>query len=145
MRELGQGGLALDDARGTLTALLLRELAKVARFADVQGHVGRKRRRHLAVLREAQRDLPLLDRRDDALGLRHELGLAEPAGRLGRLDEPLRVLGAHVAVDAFLDRFGTELRDRVARGDTLRAALVAEVAARAGPDPVLAVVLLEPL
>src|SRR6478609_9441860 len=105
----------------------------------------RERRRHLAVLREAQRELHLLDRRDDALRLGDELRLAEPACRLGRLDEPFRVLGAHVAVDSLLDRLGAELRDRVAGVDALRAALVAEEAARAVPDAVLAVVLLEPL
>src|SRR6185369_13974324 len=60
-------------------------------------------------------------------------------------DEPLRVLRAHVAVDAVLDRLGAELRDRVARVDALRAALVAEVAPRAVPDSVLAVVRVEPL
>src|SRR5205085_8316324 len=87
----------------------------------------------------------LFDARDDALRLRHELRLAQPARRLGRADEPLRVLRAHVAVDAFLDRLGTELRDRVARVDAFRAALVAEEAPRALPDPVLAAVLLEPL
>ena len=55
-------------------------------------------------------------------------------------DEPLRVLRAHVVVDPLLDRLGAELGDRVARVDALRAALVAEVAARAVPDPVLFVV-----
>src|SRR5204862_5408316 len=86
-----------------------------------------------------------LDRRDDALRLRHELGLAEPAGRLCRLDEPLGVLRPQVAVDPLLDRLGAELRDGVARIYALRAALVAEVAARAVPDAVLVVVVLEPL
>ena len=52
---------------------------------------------------------------------------------------------AHVAVDPRLHRLGAELRDRVARVDALRAALVAEVAARAVPDPVRLVVLVEPL
>src|SRR5439155_5131842 len=85
----------------------------------------------------------LLDRGDDALRLRHELRLAQPAGRLRGHDEPLRVLGAHVAVDTFFHRLGAELRDRVARVDSLRAALVAEVAARAFPDAVLVVQLLE--
>ena len=98
----------------------------------------------LVVLDQIHRELHLLHARDDALRLRHELRLAEPAGRLRRADEPLRVLRAHVAVDAFLDRLGAELRDRVARVDALRAALGAEVAARALPDAVLAAVLLEP-
>src|SRR5205085_12635516 len=40
---------------------------------------------------------------------------------------------------------GAERRDRVARVDAFRAALVAEVAARAVPDAVLLVVPLEPL
>ena len=44
-----------------------------------------------------------------------------------------------------LHRLGAELRDRVARVDALGAALVAEVAARALPDPVLAAVLVEAL
>src|ERR1051325_842707 len=103
------------------------------------------RRRDLSVLGEADRELRLFDRGDDALRLRDELGLAEPAGRLRRLDEPLGVLRAHVAVDPLLDRLGAELGDRVARVDALRAALGAEVAARAAPDPVLRAVLLEPL
>ena len=55
------------------------------------------------------------------------------------------VLRAHVVVDALLHRLGAELRDRVARVDALGAALVAEVAAGALPDPVLARVLVEPL
>src|SRR5204862_6927010 len=63
--------------------------------------------------------------------------------RLRRDDEPLRVLRAHVAVDALLHRLGAKLRDRVARVDALGAALVAEVAARALPDAVLVVELLE--
>src|SRR4029079_14747655 len=86
-----------------------------------------------------------LDRLDHALCLRDELGLAEPACRLGRGDEPLRVAGAHVAVDPRLHRLGAELRDRIARVDALRAALVAEVAAGAVPDPVRLAVALEAL
>src|SRR5439155_18766115 len=86
----------------------------------------------------------LPDRLDDALRPRHELRLAQPAGRARRRDEPLRVLRAQVAIDPLLDRLGAELRDRVARVDPLRAALVAEVAAGALPDPVLAVQVLEP-
>src|SRR5204863_4917929 len=79
------------------------------------------------------------------LRLRDELGLPKPAGRLCRSHEPLRVLRPHVAVDALRDRFGAELRDRVSRIDALGAALIAEVAARAIPDAVLGVVLLEPI
>jgi hypothetical protein len=48
-------------------------------------------------------------------------------------------------VDLLLDRLGAELGDRVARVDAFRAALIAEVAARAVPDPVLVVQLVEPL
>ena len=44
-----------------------------------------------------------------------------------------------------LDPFRSELGDRVARIDTLGAALVAEVAARAVPDAVLLAVVLEAL
>jgi hypothetical protein len=55
------------------------------------------------------------------------------------------MLRAHVAVDPLGDRLGAELRDRVARVDPLGTALVAEIAARAVPDPVLVVVVLEPL
>src|SRR5262249_24606996 len=65
--------------------------------------------------------------------------------RARRLDEPLRVLRPQVAVDALLHRLGAEFRDGVTRVDALRAALVAEVAARALPDPVATVDLLEPL
>src|SRR4029078_587826 len=61
------------------------------------------------------------------------------------LDTPLRVLRSHVSVDHFRNRLGAELRDRVAWVDALGAALVAEVAARAVPDPVFVVVALEAL
>src|SRR5262249_46604759 len=87
----------------------------------------------------------LFDRLDDPLRLRHELGLAQPARRLRRDDEPLRVLRAHVPVDSLLDRLCAELGDRIPRVDALRTALVAEIAARALPDPVLAVQLLQAL
>src|SRR3954468_19585333 len=137
--------LSLNVAERSLPVLFADELAEVPRLVDVTRHVRRERRRHLAVLCEAQRELRLLERLDDALRLRHELGLAQPARRLGRLDEPLRVLRAHVAVDPMRDRLRAELGDRVARVDALRAALVAEEAARAVPDSVLGVVLLEPL
>ncbi len=94
---------------------------------------------------QAHRELHFLQRLRDALRLRDELGLAQPARRLRRRDEPLRVLRAHVRVDACAHGLGAELRDRVARIDALRAALLAEVAARAVPDPVLVRVRLEPL
>src|SRR4029453_16649853 len=61
------------------------------------------------------------------------------------MEEPLRVLRAHVVVDPLPDRFGAELRDRIARVDALRAPLVAEVAAGAVPDAVLAVEVLQPV
>src|SRR5262249_6635809 len=136
---------ALDDPKRPLASLLADELVEGTRLADVRRDVRRNRDRHLPVLGEADRELRLLDRLDDSLGLRDELGLAKPAGRLGGLDEPLCVLRPHVSVDAFLDGLGTQLRDRVARVDALRAALIAEVAARAVPDAVLVVVVLEPL
>ena len=136
--------LALDDPGRAFAALPAHEVAQRPRLLDVLRHVRRERRRHLAVLGQLEREADLLDRFDRPLGLRHQLGLAQPAGRLGRLDEPLRVLGAHVVVDLLLDRLGAELGDRVARVDALRAALVAEVAARAVPDPVLLVVLVQP-
>src|SRR5205823_813712 len=91
------------------------------------------------------RELRLLDRRDVALRLRDQLFLAKPSRRLRRVDEPLRMLCALVVVDAVPDRLGAELRDCVAWIDALRAALVAEVAARAVPDPVLLVEPVEPL
>src|SRR5437763_11833714 len=143
--ELREGALSLDVTERALAILLADDLAQVAGLAHVLRHVRREREARLVVLGEVHRELHLLHRRDDALRLRHELGLAQPARRLGRADEPLRVLGAHVAVDAVADRLRAELRDRVARVDALRAALVAEEAARALPDPVLAAVLLEPL
>ena len=78
----------------------LDEVVERPRLVDVLRDVRRERRRHLAVLAPGlSANFDLLDRVDDALRLRHELGLAQPAGRLGRLDEPLRVLRAHVAVD----------------------------------------------
>src|SRR5581483_10726114 len=140
VREARQRTLALHDAGEAANAVLAGgDVGEAARFLHVLGDVRRERRRHLAVTREVERELRLLDRGDNALCLRHELGLAQPARRLRGDDEPLRVLRAHVAVDAFLERLGAELRDRVARVDALRAALVAEVAARALPDAVLAV------
>ncbi len=134
VRELGQRGLALDDAGVAAQTLLSHEVVELLRLADVLRHVRRERRRHLADAQELEREARLADRLDDPLRVRHELRLAEPAGGAGRGDEPLRVLGAHVAVDPLLDRLGAELCDRVARVDALRAALVAEVAAGALPD-----------
>src|SRR3989442_755349 len=129
-----QRPLALHDPERAVAALLLDELVERARLAHVVGDVRRKRRRHLPVAREADREAGLLNRGDDSLRLRDELHLAQPAGRDRRLDEPLRVLRTQVAVDSVLDRLGAELRDRVPRIDALRAALVAEVAAGAVPD-----------
>ena len=48
-------------------------------------------------------------------------------------------------VDPFPDRLGSELRDRVTRIDALGAALVAEIAPGAVPDPVLVIQLVEAL
>ena len=137
--------LALDDAGGTVAILRLDEVEERSRLVHLGRHVRRERRRHLALDGKPHRKLHLLDRRDDSLRLRHELRLAEPARRLGGRHEPLGVLRAHVAVDPVLHRLGAELRDRVARVDALRAALVAEVAARAVPEAVRLGVLLEPL
>ena len=142
--DLVQRVLALDDAGCAVDALLLDDLVEPAGLLDVLGHVRRKRNRHLPAPRQRQRELGLLERLHDPLRLRHELGLAQPARRLRRNDEPLRVLRAHVAVDPEPHRLGTKLGDRIARIDPLRAALVTEVAARAVPDPVLVVVGLEP-
>src|SRR5439155_5918823 len=127
--------LTLDDPERALAVLPLDQLAQEPRFLHVLRHVWRDRRRHLAVPGQLEREADLLDRFDDALRLRHELGLAQPARGLGRFDEPLRVLRTHVVVDVEADRLGPELRDRIARVDPLRAALIAEVAARAVPDP----------
>ena len=69
---------------------------------------------------------------------------SQPGGLRGG-HEPLRVLRAHVPVDPLFHGLRAELGDRVAWVDALRAALVAEVAARAVPDPVLVVQLVEPL
>src|SRR5207247_6149734 len=115
-----------------------------ARLVHVPRRVRDRNGAHLAVAREAGAELELLDRGDIALRLRDQLLLAQPARRLGGADEPLRVLRAHVAVDAEADRLGSELGDRVARIDSLRAALVAEGAARAVPDPVPRVVRVDP-
>src|SRR5256714_3641683 len=145
VREHRQRSLALDDPAIALAVLLGDELVQPARLLDVLRDVGRKRRRHLADACELDREARLAARLDDPLRLRDELGLAQPAGRHRRADEPLGVLRAHVAVDAFGDRLGAQLGDRVARVDALRAALVAEVAARALPDAVLAVDELEPV
>src|SRR6184192_4358542 len=125
LRELdpAERVLALDDAERAVASLLLDQVVERARLADVLRDVRRERRRHLAALREPEGELGLLDRRDDALCLRHQLGLTQPAGRLRRRHEPLGVLRAQVVVDALLDRLRAELRDRVARVDALRAAL----------------------
>ena len=81
---------------GPVHALLLDEVEERARLLHALGDVRREGRRHLAVLEQAHGELHLLDRGDDALRLRHELGLAQPAGRLRGGDEPVRVLRAHV-------------------------------------------------
>src|SRR5262249_12453127 len=126
--ELGERVLALDVPECALAVLLADELAQVARLVHVLRRVRERDRADLAVLRKRGAELDLLDRGDVALRLRDQLLLAQPARRLARPDEPLRVLRAHVAVDALGHRLGSELRDRVARVDALRAALVAEVA-----------------
>src|SRR3954453_24146579 len=140
-RELRERALALHVTHESLAVLLVHEPVQAARLAHVAGDVGRERQPRLVVCDQLHRELHLLHARNDALGLRDELGLAQPTGRLRRADEPLRVLRTHVAIDALFDRLGAELRDRLARVDTLRAALRAEVAARALPDSVLSAVL----
>ena len=144
VRQLRQRRLALHDPRVPVAVLLVEKVVQAPRLAHVLRDVRRERRRHLPDLQQPEGELRLPDGLDDPLRLRHELRLAQPPGRLGRGDEPLRVLRAHVAVDALLDRLCAELRDRVTRVDSLRAALVAEVAPCALPDPVLAVEILEP-
>src|SRR6266480_7131007 len=124
-------------AEGALPVLLADDLAQVARLVHVLRRVRDRNGPHLAVARKAGAELELLDGGDVALRLRDQLLLAQPARRLARPDEPLRVLCAHVAVDPLGHRLGAELGDRVARVDALRAALVAEVAPRAVPDAVL--------
>src|SRR6516165_2575506 len=143
--EPSERALALDDSESTFAVLLVHDLTQVAGLVHVRRRVGERNGPHLAVARQAGAELELLDGGDIALRLRDQLLLAQPARRLGRCDEPLRVLRSHVPVDAEPDRLGAELRDRVARVDSLRAALVAEVAARAVPDAVLLVVALEAL
>src|SRR5581483_357861 len=136
--------LALHDAvEPTAAGIADRQVVQPARLLHVLRDVRRERRRDLALDGEIEREPRLLDRGNDALGLRHELGLPQPSGRLRGGHEPLRVLRAHVAIDALPHRLGAELRDRIARVDALRAALVAEVAPGALPDAVLAVQLLE--
>src|SRR6266508_408349 len=137
--------LALDDSGRAGASLRVDELVEAASLLNPVGHVWWDGGRHLSVLGERDGELRLLDRGDDPLRLRDELHLAEPAGRLGGMDEPFGVLGAEIAIDALLDRLRAELGDRVTRVDALRTAFVAEIAARAVPDPVLVVVGLEPL
>ena len=126
--DLRQRPLGLDDAERAAPTLVPHDVVQAARLVDPVGDVRRERQRDLSAAEQIERELRLLDRRDDALRLGHELGLAQPARRLRRDDEPARVLRAHVVVDALLHRLGAQLRDRVARVDALRAALVAEVA-----------------
>src|SRR5262249_13552192 len=135
--DAGQRAFTLDDPAGTRDAVLTHDVVELARLVDALGDVRRDGQRHLAVAQQPPCEPGLRDRRHDALRLRYQLGLAQPAGRLRRLDEPLRVLRAHVVVDPPRDGLCAELRDGVARIDALRAALVAEVAAGAVPDPVL--------
>ena len=143
MLDPPERALTLHDAGGALDALLLDDVVEGARLLDVLRDVRREGNRHLSPPGERERELRLLERLHDPLRLRHELRLAQPAGRLGGNDEPLGVLRAHVTVDAETHGLGTELRDRVAWIDALGAALVAEVAPGAVPDPVLVVVSLE--
>src|SRR6266511_2802717 len=139
-----QAPLALDDAGGSVPPLLLEEVVEATSLVDLRGDVDRARRGNLPAPSQTERELRLLERGEDALCLGDELRLAQPAAGFRRGDEPLRVLRAHVVVDPLLDRLGTELRDRVARVDAFRTALVAEVAARAVPDPVLLVEVVQP-
>src|SRR5690349_6015707 len=129
MLELRERVLSLHDAARPLPVLLAHELVQVPRLVDVPRRVRDRNGAHLAVPGKAGAELELLDRRDVTLRLRDQLLLAQPPGRLRRADEPLRVLRAHVAVDAEADGLGAELRDCIARIDALGAALVAEVAA----------------
>src|SRR5439155_25896853 len=56
--------LALDDPESAVTALLLHEVVELAGLAHAIRYVRRDRRRHLAVLCQAQGELRLLDRGD---------------------------------------------------------------------------------
>src|SRR5206468_2625587 len=84
--------LALNDAERSVPSLLFHEGVEVARLVDAIGYMGWERRRHLATPCQAEGELRLLDRGDDALRLGNELGLAQPTRRLRRSDEPVRVL-----------------------------------------------------
>src|SRR6266566_2657449 len=68
--EARQRSLALDDPERTGAPLFADELAERARFTDVRGDVRRNRAGCLASLDQADRELRLLDRGDDALRLR---------------------------------------------------------------------------
>ena len=128
-----------------LLGLLLEQLPEPLDLVVVLRLMRAQRVRHLAGARQLQRERDVLDRVDRADRLRHELGLAEVPALERGVDEHLRVAGALVAREALLEGLRAELGDRVARVDVLRAALVAEVAARALPDAVLAVQVLEPV
>src|SRR5918911_5635612 len=69
--------LALDDPERAVDTLLLDEVVERPRLLHVLRYVRRERRRHLALLREPDRELRLLDRRHEPLRLRDELRLAQ--------------------------------------------------------------------
>src|SRR5262249_29706782 len=128
-----EAALALDDAAVAAPVLPRDELVEQPGLAHVLRDVRRARAHGLAVPAELERELRLRDGLRHALRLRHELGLAQPARRPRRGDEPLRVPRAEVGVEAGRHRLRAQLRDRVAGVDALRAPLVAEVAAGALP------------
>src|SRR5262249_19827757 len=80
-RQARERALALHDAAVAGDALVAHEIVEAPRLAHVLRHVRRERRRNLAVPREIERELRLLDRGGHPLRLRHELGLAEPPSR----------------------------------------------------------------
>src|SRR6266540_4496122 len=135
LRELdpAEGMLALDDPERAVAPLLFDEVVERTGLVHVLRHVRRERWRHLAALEEPNREFRLLDRRDDTLRLRNELGLSQPTRCLRRVDEPLCVLCTHLVCRLLLEKKNAQLRDCVTRVDALRAALVAEIAARAVP------------
>src|SRR5664280_1954543 len=117
---------------------------QLARRLKLASLVPRQRQGRLAAAEEAQGKRDLGDRDGDAERLHDQLALAQPAGGARRGDEPARVPCTPVARDAGREGLGPELGDRVARIDSLGAALVAEVTARALPDAVLAAEPLQP-
>ena len=90
--DLRERRLSLDDAQGTVSALLLDEVVELARLVDVGRDVDRTGRRHLAAAGKLERELRLAQRPEDALRLRDEVGLAQPADRISKSEYGCPVL-----------------------------------------------------